>query len=152
MKRGLDLATEFGFHPSFACCDPGFVRLGAALQCVHRVVPQPIYRLMFSNGMAFGFTPKRYALDAYRTLLQSGVPGAPVMIAGLDVDVSELMADAVDAGIHIRIGLEDAPLFNRNTNVQLVEAADAKIQRPTDRKSNRLNSSHYCASRRPSSA
>src|SRR3546814_17008406 len=53
------------------------------------------------------------------------------MIAGLDVDVSELMADAVDAGIHIRIGLEDAPLFNRNTNVQLVEAAAAKIQRPT---------------------
>src|SRR3546814_999418 len=86
---------------------------------------------MFSNGMSFGFPPKRYALDAYRTLLQSEVPGAPVMIAGLDVDVSELMADAVDAGIHIRIGLEDAPLFNRNTNVQLVEAAAAKIQRPT---------------------
>src|SRR3546814_13219990 len=61
----------------------------------------------------------------------SEVPGAPVMIAGLDVDVSELMADAVDAGFHIRIGLEDAPLFNRNTNVQLVEAAAAKIQRPT---------------------
>ena len=131
MKRGLDLATEFGFHPSFACYEPGFIRLGAALQAVHREVPQPLYRLMFSNGMSFGFPPKRYALDAYRTLLQSEVPGAPVMIAGLDVDVSELMADAVDAGIHIRVGLEDAPLFNRNTNVQLVEAAAAKIQRPT---------------------
>src|SRR3546814_992148 len=92
MKRGLDLATEFGFHPSFACYEPGFIRLGAALQAVHRGVPQPIYRLMFSNGMSFGFPPKRYALDAYRTLLQSEVPGAPVMIAGLDVDVSELMA------------------------------------------------------------
>src|SRR3546814_4592491 len=71
MKRGLDLATEFGFHPSFACYEPGFIRLGAALQAVHRGVPQPIYRLMFSNGMSFGFPPKRYALDAYRTLLQS---------------------------------------------------------------------------------
>src|SRR3546814_2977832 len=81
MKRGLDLATEFGFHPSFACYEPGFIRLGAALQAVHRGVPQPIYRLMFSNGMSFGFPPKRYALDAYRTLLQSEVPGAPVMIA-----------------------------------------------------------------------
>src|SRR3546814_8370514 len=71
------------------------------------VCSSDIYRLMFSNGMSFGFPPKRYALDAYRTLLQSEVPGAPVMIAGLDVDVSELMADAVDAGIHISIGLED---------------------------------------------
>src|SRR3546814_12808398 len=86
---------------------------------------------MFSNGMSFGFPPKRYAPDAYRTLLQSEVPGAPVMIAVLDVDVSELMADAVDAGIHIRIGLEDAPLFNRHTNVHLVEPAAANIQTPT---------------------
>src|SRR3546814_4425290 len=45
MKRGLDLATEFGFHPSFACYEPGFIRLGAALQAVHRGVPQPISRL-----------------------------------------------------------------------------------------------------------
>src|SRR3546814_12240747 len=86
---------------------------------------------MFSNGMSFGFPPKRYALDAYRTLLQSEVPGAPVMIAGLDVDVSELMADAVDAGIHIRIGLDDAPLFYRNTKFKLVDAAAANIQSPT---------------------
>src|SRR3546814_11046318 len=50
MKRGLDLATAFGFHPSFAGYEPGFVRLGAARQDGDRVVRQPRYRMKFYTG------------------------------------------------------------------------------------------------------
>lgn len=127
MRRGLGLAADYGFHPSFACYEPGFVRLGAALHSTVPNLPQPIYRLMFSDGLAFGFPPERYALNAYRTLLATEAPGAPVMMAGLDVELSHLMEDALAAGIHWRVGLEDAPLANRTNNVSLVEKAAAEI-------------------------
>lgn len=131
MRRGLDLARDFGFHPSYACYEPGFVRLGAALHAAFPEIPQPIYRLMFSNGMAFGFPPERYALEAYRALLAAEAPGAPVMIAGLDVDLSELVPLAVAAGYHLRVGLEDARLGSRRGNVELVEAAVASLGKDT---------------------
>ncbi len=127
MRRGLELARDYGFHPSYAIYEPGFVRLGAALHAAFPGVPQPIYRLMFSNGMAFGFPPERYALDAYRALLMAEAPNAPVMIAGLDVDLSELAPIAVAAGFHLRVGLEDARLGSGRSNLELVEAAVAML-------------------------
>ena len=127
MRRGLRLAADYGFHPSFACYEPGFIRLGAALVRSMSHLPQPIYRLMFSQGLAFGFPPDRYALQAYRQLLASEAPGAPVMIAGLDVDLSHLMQDALAADIHWRVGLEDAPLGHGTRNPGLVEAVVTRI-------------------------
>lgn len=127
MRRGLDLAREFGFHPSYACYEPGFVRLGAALHSAFPEVPKPIYRLMFSSGMAFGFPPEPYALEAYRTLLTTESPDASVMIAGLDVDLSKLTPIAIAAGYHLRVGLEDARLGSTRRNLELVEAAVAMI-------------------------
>ena len=130
IRRGLGLAREYGFHPSFACYEPGFIRLGAALCRALPGVPQPVYRLMFSDGMTFGFPPERYALETYRSLLAVEAPEAPVMIGGLDVDVSGLVAQAISAGMHLRVGLEDAPLGSRARNVELVEAAVALVSRP----------------------
>ncbi|NIJ37416.1 uncharacterized protein (DUF849 family) [Sphingopyxis panaciterrae] len=127
MRRGLELARDHGFHPSYAIYEPGFVRLGAALHAAFPEVPQPIYRLMFSNGMAFGFPPERYALDAYRSLLAAEAPDAPMMIAGLDVDLSGLTPIAVAAGCHLRVGLEDAPLGCGRGNLEIVEEAVALI-------------------------
>ena len=127
MRRGLRLAADYGFHPSFACYEPGFIRMGAALHRAFPDLPQPIYRLMFSDGLAFGFPPERYALDAYRALLKAEAPGAPVMIAGLDVELSHLLEDALAAGIHWRVGLEDAPLASGIDNIGLVEKAAARI-------------------------
>lgn len=127
MRRGLALAADFGFHPSLACYEPGFIRLAAALHRQFPKLPQPVYRLMFSSGMAFGFPPKRYALAAYRELLAAEAPTAPVMIAGLDVDLSELVDEALAANIHWRVGLEDSPLQSTVGNVELVEKAAARI-------------------------
>ncbi|HKT14040.1 MAG TPA: 3-keto-5-aminohexanoate cleavage protein [Allosphingosinicella sp.] len=127
MRRGLRLAADYGFHPSFACYEPGFIRLGAALHRVVPNIPRPVYRLMFSDGLAFGFPPDRYALTAYRQLLATEAPDAPTMVAGLDVDLSPLMDDALDAGMHWRVGLEDAPLASQTGNLTLVEKAAARM-------------------------
>lgn len=127
MRRGFRLAQEFGFHPSYACYEPGFIRLGAALHAAFQGVPQPIYRLMFSEGLSFGFPPRRYALEAYRALLKEEAPDAPVMIAGLDVDLHGLVDDAVGMGFQVRIGLEDAPLGSAIGNLELVEQAVTRL-------------------------
>ena len=90
--------------------------------------PQCIYRFMFSDGLSFGFPPRRYALDAFLQLLADEAPQAPWMIAGLDVDITPLMAYAVERGGHLRVGLEDAPFGSTKTNVQLVEEAVGVIR------------------------
>ena len=55
------------------------------------------------------------------------------MIAGLGVDLSDLIGPAVARGVHVRGGLEDAPFGCDKTNreliadtIRLVEAADGR--------------------------
>lgn len=123
IRLGLELATRYRFHPGYAIYEPGFLRLGAALERAHPQVPRCIYRFMFSDGLSFGFPPRTYALDAFLRLLADEMPDAPWMVAGLDVDVRPLMAYAVERGGHVRVGLEDAPFGTTRTNVQMVEEA-----------------------------
>ena len=78
VRYGLELAARYGFHPSYAIYEPGFLRLGAALARVY-AAPGPVYRFMFSDGLAFGFAPKEYALEAYLKLLDDEAQGAPWM-------------------------------------------------------------------------
>jgi 3-keto-5-aminohexanoate cleavage enzyme len=128
IRRGLELGARYGFHPGYALYEPGFVRLGAALERAYPQVPQCIYRFMFSDGLSFGFPPRRYALDAFLQLLADEAPQAPWMIAGLDVDVTPLIPYTLERGGHVRVGLEDAPFGARKTNVQLVEEAARMIR------------------------
>jgi uncharacterized protein (DUF849 family) len=128
IRLGLELASRYRFHPGYALYEPGFVRLGAALERAYPQVPQCIYRFMFSDGLSFGFPPRPYALDAFLRLLADEAPHAPWMIAGLDVDITPLIAYAVERGGHVRVGLEDAPFGATKTNVQLVEEAVGLIR------------------------
>jgi uncharacterized protein (DUF849 family) len=128
VRYGLELAARYGFHPSYAIYEPGFLRLGAALARVYANAPAAIYRFMFSDGFAFGFAPKEYGLDAYLKLLDDEAPGAPWMVAGLAVDIRPLIPAAVARGGHVRVGLEDAPLGTDITNPRWVEQAVAAIE------------------------
>ncbi len=110
-------------RPSYAIYGAGFTRLGAALAAVHPGMPVPVYRLMFSEGYAWGFPPKPYGLEAHLALLADCAPGAPVMIAGLGLDIRPLIPAAVARGVHVRVGLEDAPLGDPRSNAQCVEEA-----------------------------
>lgn len=127
VRAGLDLARRAGARPSFAIYEPGFARAGAAWAAAAGC-PTPVYRFMFSTGFLFGFPPEPFALEAHRALLARVAPGAPWMVAGLDVDVTPLIAPAVAAGGHVRVGLEDAPFGCRLGNLALVEAARAAIE------------------------
>ena len=129
VRHGLGLAQRFKFHPGYAIYEAGFLRLGAALARELRGVPQPVYRFMFSQGFRFGFPPSEYALDAYLRLLADEAAGAPWMVAGLAVDILELAPLAVERGGHVRVGLEDAPLGSRRSNLEWVRAGRRAIER-----------------------
>lgn len=127
IRHGLQLARTYGFHPSYAIYEPGFARLGASLHW-RESCPDPIYRLMFSRGYAFGFPPEDYAMTAYLNLLDQVAPGCNWMISGLDVDVLPLVPRAVMERGHVRVGLEDAPFGCETSNVELVEEAVRLIE------------------------
>lgn len=127
IRHGLALAARHRFHPGYAIYEPGFVRMGAALARA-AAVPQPIYRLMFSDGFNFGFPPAPYALEAYERLLTDEAPGAPWMVAGLAVDILPLAGAAAQRGGHVRVGLEDAPLGSTRTNLEWVGEARRAIE------------------------
>jgi 3-keto-5-aminohexanoate cleavage enzyme len=121
-RYALALAARHGLHPDLAIYEPGFLRAGAALARAlgTRV---PIYRLMFCETMAAGFPPRPYGLAAYLALLDEEAPGAPWMLAGVSADVRPLIGETVKRGGHVRVGLEDAPLGTRATNLEMVEEA-----------------------------
>ncbi len=129
LETAAQLAAEYQFHPAYACYEPGFVRQGALLHRLHPNMPVPVYRLMFSTGMTFSFPPVPWAVEAYARLLDLCAPGAPWMVAGLEVDVLPLIPTVVKLGGGVRVGLEDAPLGTQRSNVQLVEAAVNAIQK-----------------------
>ena len=128
IREGLRLAREHGLRPSYAIYEPGFTRLGAALAAAERLAASPVYRFMFSDEFAWGFPPKSYALEAHLALLAESAPGAPWMIAGLGVDVTGLIAEAVARGGHLRVGLEDARFGTDRSNLELVEEAIRKLR------------------------
>ena len=123
IQRGLQLAKQYLFTPSYAIYEPGFLRLGAALARAHVGLPPPIYRFMFTDRFTFGFPPEFFALEAYLQLLAREAGHAPWMVAGLGVDILPLIPYAVERGGHVRVGLEDAPLNTPTRNVTLVEDA-----------------------------
>ncbi len=128
VRYGLGLAQQHGITPSYAIYEPGFMRLGAALHRAYPGAPVPIYRLMFSQHIAFGFPPADWALDAYLRLLAQEQPQAPWMVAGLGVELGGLMDQAVARGGHVRVGLEDSPMGCPHDNLTLVRMARQRIE------------------------
>jgi uncharacterized protein (DUF849 family) len=129
VRRGLALCQQYRLTPSYAIYEPGFMRLGAALHRALSDVPQPVYRLMFSDHFTFGFPPQPWAVEAYARLLAVEAPGAAWMVAGLGVQIDSLIEHTVAHGGHVRVGLEDAPLGHTVSNVDQVRAARARIER-----------------------
>jgi 3-keto-5-aminohexanoate cleavage enzyme len=127
IRYGLQLSREYSLTPSYAIYEPGFIRAGAAMHRAQPGVPQPVYRFMFSDHFTFGFPPAEWALQAYLKLLAMEDANARWMIAGLGVELHAMIPMAVDCGGHVRVGLEDAPMGCRESNVDLVKAAAAAV-------------------------
>ena len=128
IRHGLALAQKHQITPSYAIYEPGFMRLGAALHRAYPGTPVPMYRLMFSDHIAFGFPPLDWALEVYLKLLAREAPDAPWMVAGLGVEIEPLVDLAVARGGHVRVGLEDAPMGCQDGNLALTRRAAQKIE------------------------
>ena len=127
IRHGLALAQKHNITPSYAIYEPGFMRLGAALHAAYPGAPVPMYRLMFSDHIAFGFPPTDWALEVYLKLLAQEAPNAPWMVAGLGVEIEPLIDLAVQRGGHVRVGLEDAPMGCTLGNLKLATRAAQRI-------------------------
>jgi len=128
IRYGLELAQRLKISPSYAIYEPGFLRLGSALHRQYSGAPTPIYRFMFSQQMTFGFPPTEWALDSYLKLLDFEQSNAPWMIAGLGVELDDLVQSTVERGGNVRVGLEDAPMGCDSHNVDLVKRARRQIE------------------------
>jgi 3-keto-5-aminohexanoate cleavage enzyme len=128
IREGLAIAARHGLHPSFAIYEPGFTRAGQALAALYPGLPTPIYRFMFSDAFLWGFRPEPWALDAHLAQLKALAPGAPAMVAGLRVEIAPLVSVAVARGVHVRVGLEDAPFGEPRSNAVLVTEAVKLIE------------------------
>jgi uncharacterized protein (DUF849 family) len=122
IREALAFAARHDLPPNLAIYEPGFARAGAVLARAAGTRP-PLYRLMFSETFAVGFPPTAYALSAYLSLLEELEPRPLWMIAGFSADVRPLVAETVARGGHMRVGLEDAPLGSKMTNLAWVEDA-----------------------------
>lgn len=128
VDAALSMAQRHAITAAYACYEPGFVRLGAALHARYPRAPYPLYRLMFSDQFTFGFPPEIQAMDAYQWQLERYAPQAPVMVAGLGVNVMPLIPSAVQRGWHVRVGLEDAHFGCPHSNLELTRQAIRAIE------------------------
>jgi uncharacterized protein (DUF849 family) len=149
IEYAIQMAEENHFHPAYACYEPGFVRHGAMLHRRHPRTPAPIYRFMLTSAFTFSFPPEVWALEAYVKLVQQVAPGAPWMVAGLGLDVLPLIPAAVAMGGHVRVGLEDAPNNSPHSNLRLVEAAVAAIQKTGSEPASAADVRHTLATCKP---
>lgn len=111
--------------PSMAIFEPGFLRVVRGYEAAGRLPRGALAKLYFGERLAFGLPPTRVALDAYRSLLEgSRVPWAVAVLGG-DVIGSGMARWALEAGGHLRVGLEDYAGPGQPSNLELVEAAAA---------------------------
>ena len=83
---------------------------------------------MFCDAFARGLRPKLFGLEAHRAFQDECAPGAPVMVAGLGVELRELIPHAVARGVHVRAGLEDAHFGETRSNRELIAELVARVE------------------------
>src|SRR3546814_9647342 len=103
-------------------------------------------------------------LFPYTALLRSQAAGVAAVRAGAAVSVVDEACRAViaeagwdDAFVHgtghgVGLDIHESPRVSGTSTASLADGHLVTVEPGVDRKSTRLNSSHYCASRLPSSA
>ena len=111
--------------PNMALFEPGFVRVVRAYERAGRLPPGAFAKFYFGDAMSFGLPPTRAALAAYLELLEgSNLVWAAAVIGG-DLVGSGMAKLALEAGGHLRVGLEDFGGRRAPSNQELVREAVA---------------------------
>ena len=129
----FEQCERLGLGPSMAIFEPGFARLALAYEKAGKLPAGAFIKFYFGDRSTFGLPPTPASLDAYLALMEdSRLPWAVAVIGG-DVVESGLAERALQAGGHLRVGLEDHAGARRPTNLELVREAAAlceKVGRP----------------------
>jgi len=121
----FEQCTRLRLGPTMALFEPGFVRVVRAYERAGRLPPGAFAKFYFGDGMTFGLPPTRAALTAYLELLEgSNIPWAAAVIGG-DLVGSGMARLALEAGGHLRVGLEDYAGSRSPSNQELVREAVA---------------------------
>jgi len=111
--------------PNMALFEPGFARVVRAWERAGRLPAGSFVKFYFGESMTFGLPPTRAALAAYLELLEgSDLPWAGAVISG-DLVGSGMARMVLEAGGHLRVGLEDFGGQRKPSNAELVREAVA---------------------------
>ena len=122
-------SAELGAAPSISVFEPGFLRTTLAWQRNGRLPPGAMVKLYFGGDLEFGLRPTATALEAYLELLEpSGLPWSVAVLGG-DVVECGLAELAIRRGGHVRVGLEDYAGPREPSNLDLLRAAVALVER-----------------------
>jgi len=100
--------------------EPGFLRVVLAHHQAGTLPRQVKIQLYFGGAVPFGLPPTPRSLDAYLAMLDGSGLQWMVGVLGGDVLASGLAAHAIEAGGHVRVGLEDFHGHTNPTNEELV--------------------------------
>lgn len=129
----MEQCHKLELAPNMAIFEAGFLRVVRAYETAGVLPRGAFVKLYFSERLAFGFPPTRIALDAYLSLLEGSALVWAVAVLGGDVLGSGMARWALEAGGHLRVGLEDYAGPGQPRNVELVIAAKqlcAEVGRP----------------------
>jgi uncharacterized protein (DUF849 family) len=111
--------------PNMALFEPGFLRVVRAYERAGRLPAGSFVKFYFAEAMSFGLPPTPTALAAYLELLEgSPLPWAAAVIGG-DLVGSGMAKRVLEAGGHLRVGLEDFGGRRTPSNQELVREAVA---------------------------
>lgn len=122
-----DRIQAAGVKPELECFDLGHVRLAGQLIAEGHVASPPLLQLCL--GVPWGAPADTASLLAMRNLLPAGAHWSAFGISRMQMPMA---AQAVVAGGHVRVGLEDNLYLKRGvlaTNGQLVERAVEIVER-----------------------
>jgi uncharacterized protein (DUF849 family) len=127
-RHMIDCCARYRLGPSISIFEPGFLRAALGYHAAGALPPGALVKLYFGGGALFGLPPTRPSLDAYLAMLDG--TGLPWLVATLGGDVlSTIAEEAVRSGGHLRVGLEDYAGPSTPSNVELVRAAVALVER-----------------------
>jgi uncharacterized protein (DUF849 family) len=138
IRYQMELCERLQVGPSLSIFEPGFLRAALAYHAAGRLPAGAMVKLYFggpagylnpgSAGVSFGLPPTAKALDAYLELLEgSGLPWSVAVLGG-DVVASGIARLAIEAGGHLRVGLEDYAGDRMPSNTELMAEAVAVVE------------------------
>ena len=126
----FDQVRRSRLGPMISIFDPSFLRATLAYQKAGKLPPGALVNLYFGGDYAlfvegktntsFGLPPTRKAFEAYLEMIEGSGLNWGVAVLGADVIETGIARYAIDAGGHVRVGLEDYRGERKPSNPELV--------------------------------